>query len=336
MQTLLRFVVTGVIVLFVLAFMTTYTVRFTESAVVTTFGKADEKSIVREPGLGFRFPYPIQTVTKYDTRNRVIESRPETQQTADKRLIVVTAFLTYRVSDPLKFYQSFSGAGSQAAAHYKAAEKAMQDKLRFALSQTSRFRMDQLFSAGDTQSALPDLEKSILEQLSAKASDSPALSNYGIEPVLVGISSVRLPEDTSKAVFNRMGETRKRLAQDAVSKGLAESSRIRSEADSAAQKILAFAERRAKAIRGQGDQEAAQYFARQNTNPELAVFLKNLDFMREAMAKNVTLVLPTNLPGLGLLNPDALSGLPPGQLPKLDLKLPGTPDKAATGGGAKP
>ncbi|MFN0010321.1 MAG: protease modulator HflC [Phycisphaerales bacterium] len=311
------------IVLAIVAFMTTYTVRFTESAVVTTFGKADDKSVVSEPGLRWRFPYPIQTVTKYETRTRFVESRPETLQTGDNRLIVVTSFITYRVGDPLRFYQAFSNAGSGAAAHFKQAEKALQDKLRFAMGgQMGRFKMDQLFTATggpESPGGLPDLEKAILAQLDTGGGDSPALSSYGIVPIAVGISSIKMPEETSKAVFNRMSATRQRIAQEAVSKGNAESSRIRSEADSAAQKILAFAERRAKAIRGQGDLEAAQYFARQSTDPELAVFLKNLDFMREALAKNVTLVLPTNLPGLGLLNPDALSGVPRGQLPPFTL-----------------
>ena len=345
MQSLLRYLVALAILLAIVAFMATYTVRFTETAVVATFGKATEQSVVKEPGLRLRWPYPVQSVTKYDTRTRYVESRPETLQTGDNRLIVVTSFLTYRVSDPLAFFKAFSGAGSGSPTHFRAAEKALQDKLRFAMGgQMGRFQMDKLFTtdpvAGGT---LPDLEKAILAQLDTGGGDSPALSSYGIAPIAVGISSIKLPEETTKAVFNRMSATRQRIAQEAVSKGNAESSRIRSEADSAAQKILAFAERRAKAIRGQGDLEAAQYFAKQNTDPELAVFLKNLDFMREALAKNVTLVLPTNLPGLGLLNPDALSNVPRGQLPKFDLggisprpAKPATePANTAGGGGGK-
>ena len=39
MQNLLRIIVAAVIVLGILSFMTTYTVRFTEKAVVTTFGR---------------------------------------------------------------------------------------------------------------------------------------------------------------------------------------------------------------------------------------------------------------------------------------------------------
>ncbi len=334
MQSVLRYVVALVILLAIVAFMATYTVRFTEVAVVATFGKATEQSVVKEPGLRFRVPYPVQSVTKYDTRTRYVESRPETLQTGDNRLIVVTSFVTFRVSDPLRFYQAFSNAGSGSASHFKAAEKALQDKLRFAMGgQMGRFQMDKLFTTDPAAAGgggLPDLEKAILAQLDTGGGDSPALSSYGIAPLAVGISSIKLPEETSKAVFNRMSATRQRIAQEAVSKGNAESSRIRSEAESAAQKILAFADRRAKAIRGQGDLEAAQYFAKQSTAPELAVFLKNLDFMREALAKNVTLVLPTNLPGLGLLNPDALTGLPPGQLPPFDLNTLRTPRPPAS------
>ena len=42
MQTAIRFIVSGLILLGIIGFMTTYTVRFTDSAVLSTFGKADE------------------------------------------------------------------------------------------------------------------------------------------------------------------------------------------------------------------------------------------------------------------------------------------------------
>jgi membrane protease subunit HflC len=321
--------VTALILIAIAAFMTTYTVRFTESAVVTTFGRADETSVVTEPGLKFRLPYPFQSVTKYDIRSRFVESRPETQQTADEKQVIVTAFMTYRVANPLKFLQAFSGSGSRAETHYRAAETQLQGKLRSAMSQLSQFQLKQLFSTDAAQGGLAEAEKRIFTYLTAKTPESPSLADYGIEPLAVGISSIKLPEQTSDAVFRRMQQTRVRIAQEAQSRGSAEAERIRSEAESDKQKILAFAERRAKSIRGQGEKEAAEYLAKQSSDPELAVFLKNLEFMRDAMAKKVTLVLPTSLPGLGLFQPDALKGLAPGQLPRVDLKnAPAAPAKS--------
>lgn len=324
MRNTLRLAVMGLIVLGVVAFMTTYTVRFTEQAVVTTFGRADEDSVRREAGLYFKWPYPAQSVTRYDTRVRLLEGRPETQQTADNKQLVVTVFLTYRVSDPLKFYKAFGKDGARPETHFAAAEKILQGRLRSATAAVGQFRMSELFnldaskdSADAGAGGLAALEARILTQLGGTAAglvtsgqeSMDALASYGVEPVAVGVSSVRLPEDTTKAVFERMKQTRDRLAQEAVSRGSAESGRIQSEAQADVQKILAFAERRAKALRGQGDQEAAQYLARQSADPELAVFLQNLEFMRQALGKKVTLVLPTSMPGINFFAPDALKRL---------------------------
>jgi hypothetical protein len=53
-------------------------------------------------------------------------------------------------------------------------------------------------------------------------------------------------------------------------------------------------------------------------NPDLAVFLKNMEFVRDAVSKRTTLVLAGSLPGLGALSPDFLSGMKPGQIPAFD------------------
>ncbi len=319
MQAFIRYLVTALIILAILGFMTMYTVRFTETAVVTTFGKADEQSVVREPGLRFKLPYPIQSVTRYDTRARFVEARPETRVTSDDHPIVVTAFLTYRVTDPLKFYQAFSNAGARSEKHFEAADNILQSKLRFALNETSKFRFQDLFNNDAKASGLSSLEKKVYDQLTNKTPDSPPLDDYGIRAEVVGISSIELPEETSKEVFKRMAQTRARIAEEFTSKGTAEAERIKSEAESDAQKILAFAERRARSIRGQGDLEAKEYLAIQNADADLAVFLKNLEFMREATAGKITLVLPQNLPGLNVFSLDALNNLPGGKAPSAPL-----------------
>ncbi|MFY7895599.1 MAG: SPFH domain-containing protein, partial [Phycisphaerales bacterium] len=94
MQRLLRYLVAGLVVVVLASFAFTFQVRFTEAAVKTTFGKATAESVITEPGLRFRLPYPFQEVTKYDTRMRLLAMKVETQQTADNRQIAVETFCT--------------------------------------------------------------------------------------------------------------------------------------------------------------------------------------------------------------------------------------------------
>ncbi|MCG3122120.1 MAG: hypothetical protein GIKADHBN_00497 [Phycisphaerales bacterium] len=320
MNRLVVMILTALVLLALVSYTATYTVRYTESAVRTTFGGADESNVKKEPGLYFKWPYPIQSVTKYDTRERFLQTVSETQQTADSRQIVVEAFCTWKVDDPLRFFKKFSGAGERADEHYKRAEEALRGLLRSSLGAVSQFRMDQLFTSSPTGSQLPDLEKLVYDQVIAKGPGGQGLADLGVKVLDVGINRVRLPEETSKAVFEAMGQNRDRLAKDIEAKAEAEAAAIVAQADSNAKRIRAFAERRAQEIRAAGDQEAAVYLEQMNSNPQLAVFLKNMEFIRDVLVKNATLVFPTSMPGISFLAPDAMNNVKAGEIP--DSRFP--------------
>jgi len=315
MQRAIRILVAIVIVLSIVAFMTTYSVRFTEKAVVTTFGKADASAVRSEPGMGVKWPYPIQSVTKYDTRLRFVETRPETTGTADNRQIIVSTFITWQVDNPLRFYELYGNAGSRATDHFRAADENLKQMLRASLSEISQFNLSDLISAEIKQSKLAEAESRMLESIRSKLTDKDGAA---INVKAVGIALIRLPETTTKAVIDRMQQTRNRLSAEAINSGRAKAEEIKAQADNDAKKIMAFAERRASVIRSQGDQEAAEFYKRQSEDAELAVFLKNIEFMKQAMSKRTTLVFSLSEPGLGLLRPGALNNLRPGEIPKFD------------------
>ena len=335
MKRSVTFLLALIFVVVIGAFMTVETVRFTERAVLTTFGRADEGAI-RGEGLLFKAPFPIQSVTKYDTRLRFAEARLETQQTADNRQITVQAYCVWRVADPLKFFQNFSPAGSAEEDHFRMAQDKIVARLRNAMGATSRYRMDQLFTTDPAGSALPALETEILSRVRAggvaatgsaaapSSGEAPgetalvdgSLSELGIEAVAVGISRVSLPENTTRAVFTAMAANQDKLAKELQTSGEALATQIRSEAEATASMIRGFANRRAEEIRARGDQEAATYLAQMDANPELAVFLRQIEFVRTALARRTTLILPTTLPGVNLLSPQAVADLRPGELPR--------------------
>lgn len=317
MRRLVIFLIAGVFVMALVLYMVAYTVRFTEKAVVTTFGKATNTEPVGA-GLHFKWPYPIQRVMTYDTRVRLFQTRQETQQTRDNRQLVVQAFCTWRVSDPLQFFRRFSNAGERPIDHFRAAEQALDSSMRTAMSGVSSFRMDELFTASGTPSRLPVLEEQILATMRASvesAAGSDASGAFGVEIVSVGIARVQLPEDATESVFTRITATQDRLAQAIQSQGQAESDAIRSRAQSNADQIRAFAERRAASIRALGEQESAQFLAQMNVAPELAVFIQQMEFISKVVARRVTLIFPTTMPGFGPMDPAYLETARPGSIP---------------------
>lgn len=317
MKNLGRVVLGLIVVVVILARMVTYRVDFTERAVLTTFGRASEDGEAKGPGLHLKWPYPLQSVTEYDTRIQFVETRAETQQTADSKQVIIEAFCMWRVSDPLAFFRRFSNAGDRPVEHYREAEAILRDTLRSALASAGRFALSDLYPSQGGVSRLPELEGAILEAMtSGRVGDSGAgLSAYGIEVVQAGIGRVLLPQATSQAVIERMRENRNRLVAEIESAGQAEAEAIRTRAENLAKTIRSFAQRRAREIEARGDVEAAPYIASMSSNPGFAVFLKNLEMLGEILPSRATLMLDSSFPGLEVLDPSKLSSLREGELP---------------------
>lgn len=342
MKNSVLMIVAGLVLLALLSFSMAFTVRFTESAVKTTFGSAGSDDVITEPGLRFKFPYPIQSVTRYDTRLRVLQVKLEQVQTADNRQVAVEAYCTWRVKDPLKFFQKFSNVGDRAEDHYREAEKPLSGNLRQAVGLVSRFTLGELFSGGQADSKMADLESQMLASFKAavvddasspdtSASRSGLLAAYGIEVVDLGITRVLLPEETTKSVFDRMKATREGDAKAIESQGLAQAQAIRSKAKADADRITAFAERLAQDIRVQGDLAAVEFLKAQNQNADLAVFLRSIRFMEEVKSNSFTLVFSGDTPGMGIFDPGVLDSLQPGELPAFSVPTGVRPsDSAAT------
>ncbi len=319
MQRTLWIVLSVVFVLVLVSFTVTYQVRFTEKAVLTTFGKADPDSSKGGAGLHFKLPYPIQSVTTYDTRLRFTPAKGQSVSTKDSRLIIVEAYCTWRVSDPLKFYERFSNAGASSDEHFRKASEVISSALSGSMTEIGSFNMDELFARDQGASKLPQLEGRMMQAM-VGGSSGVSLSEYGIEARDVGINKIILPEATSKAVNERMAANRDRVAQAIQSQAEAEEVGIKGKADSMSKTILAFAERRAQEIRNKGDLEAAQFIRQMNVNPELAVFLKNIDLLRDSLAKKATLVIPFSAPGMGVFSPNAMDNVRPGQIPGSNME----------------
>jgi len=310
MQTLRKPVFLFMVILVVAAlvlFSFAFTVRYNEKAVVTSFGSASDADLKTEAGLKFKWPYPFQSVTSYDTRLQIVDAVGTQQQTADDKQIVVEAYAVWRVHDPLDFYTKFSNSGSDARDHYAQAERTVRSSLNSAISETSKYRMDQLFSQSAGSSKLADLEADILRVVQRDAGD-PDADGFGIKIVDVGINRIRLSDQNSKDVIERMKADRVRLAQETIDEGAANAQSIRSRAEKDAQRILSFANLQAKQLKAAGDLEAGEYIAAMQASPELATLLAELQFLRDAYSKQITLVV-SGAPGFRMLQPSALEAL---------------------------
>lgn len=310
MKRLGLYLLAAIVVLFLLAYTSTYTIRFTEAGVKTTLGKADASSVKSTPGLGFKLPSPVETVTTYDIRPRISQVKLETQQTKDSRQIVVESYCVWKVTDPLKFFQRFNSAGSRTADQFKLADETVKSNLRSAMGAVSRYEMGQLFSGDPKADGLGALEKDILLALktSGTAAGEITLATMGLEVMDVGISQVSLPQETTNKVFERMAAVQERKAKEISAQADSRATSIRTRAEQDAKRIEAFAKQLAAEIMRKGDEEAKPFYDQMKSNPRLAQFLIECQMLKEVYGKQETqLVIPVNFPGLRLLKPDAVN-----------------------------
>ena len=271
-----------------LSHMFLYQVRYDQVAVRTTFDKADETSVQQTPGLKWRWPWPINKVSLYSKRLQVLEDKIEELQTADGKSVIVRTYLTWRVADPLAFYVTLKEPAEAA--------RQLSSRLREVRGLISNYRFDELVNVDRGKLKLAAIEEEAARTLDAAL----AQAGYGIKVESVGIHKIILPESTTGKVFETMIASRERLAENALQEGQAQASAIRSEATSARERILAFAERRAQAIRSQGDREAAVQYESFAKNEEFAIFLRKIEALRKMLDHNTTFVLSAD--SLGILD----------------------------------
>jgi modulator of FtsH protease HflC len=273
-------VLIGAIVLLVLFFsMISYSVQYSETAIITTFGRAGDGSVKNaagdDAGLKFKWPWPIQDVARrYDTRVLVMEDRLEELQTKDRQSIVMSAYIAYRITDPLAFYRTLNTVN--------AAEQQLGDRLRATKARIGEYTFDDITNLDPAKLKLAELEGKMQTDMQAELDRR----GYGVKIETVGVKRLIFAESVTAKVFERMRANRLALAQEARSAGEAESQTIRSNAKSVADRIMAFALLRADVIRSDGEKDAAALLKTFQQAPELSVFLRSTESLRRIFERN--------------------------------------------------
>ena len=286
-----------VLILGVLGFAAfTFQVRQTESALVTRFGEPVREK--KEPGLYFRLPVPIERVNYFDSRSRLLEVTIRETSTAGGEPIIIVSYLIWRIENPLLYLTRVED------------EKGAVDKLKVQLqnetnSVVGRHYFNEFVNTDPDKIRFKQIEDEITAGLRPKAKES-----YGIDVQTVGIKRLKVPEKVTQDVFERMKADRKVKTDTIIASGNSEAERIRSDADAKQKELLAVAESQAQAIRGAGDAEAAQYYKDLEADPELAMFLRDLDALKAVLKERTTLILGTDVEPIQLLK----------EMPKLERK----------------
>ncbi len=252
--------------LLVAALMSTlFVVDQRQYAIVFALGEV--RKVINEPGLHFKLPPPFQNVIFLDKRILTLDT-PEADRfiTAEKKNILVDAFVKWRIIDPRLYYVSFTGGD-------RGAQVRLSQIVKAALNEEITKRTVSEVISGERDQVM----RAILRKVSEEA------KRVGIGIVDVRLKRVDYVEQISNSVFDRMRAERVRVANELRSTGAAESEMIRADADRQRTVILAEAYRDAQKIRGDGDAKATQIYAEAfGQNPEFARFYRSLEAYRQS------------------------------------------------------
>ena len=244
-------IVLGIIIAAVfLVTIFSYQVKSTQVAVISTLGKVEKEP---DPGLHFRWPYPIQKIYYFDNRERCFEGsvgRIEETFTADEQNIIVGIYIRYKIFDAVKLFKNEKTVED---AEEKLNSLMRGDKDRI----VGKYDFSQFINTDKDKMKISEIEEDIRILL-----DETAREKYGLEILSVGIKNLGLPKKKSPGeVIERMKAERKAEAEKYLSEGKRIAKNLRTEADALKEQILAKAEAEAEAVKAEGDAKAAAYYA---------------------------------------------------------------------------
>jgi membrane protease subunit HflC len=278
------------LVIFVLLLFV-FQVRKSEVVVVTTFGKPTlAKS---EPGAYFKWPWPIQSVHRFDQRVQNFEDRVTEGLTKDSFNLLTSVYVGWKITEPQVFFPKFAGSATPIAE----AEKVLERLLGNAKSAViGKHLLSDFVSASSEGTNFITIENEILANIQSQVHDK----NFGLDVEFLGIKRLQLPESVTQSVFERMTSERKVLADTSQFEGEAEAQKIRSDAERRAAELLANAEGQSTQIRGKGEAEAAKSLSVFKQNPELANFIFRLNALEGSLRERSTLIFDQHTPPFDL------------------------------------
>jgi modulator of FtsH protease HflC len=323
-------IVAAIFVGFILFTSSAYIVGEQEQVIITQFGKpvgeainADPDPANNEAGLHFKTPF-VQEVNRFEKRILEWDGPSTAMSTREKQTIVVDAFARWRISDPLKYFQSLrdersalsrlndtigTAVRSVIAAH-DLVEVVRTDKNRTAprpdaivpapSTPTAVAPPSPSLIATSTPGTLPkiqfgrvELEEQVMEQATAAIS-----KRWGIEVLDVRFKRINYNPSVADKIHERMISERTQIAESFRSDGAGEAAKIDGRRGKELQQIESEAYRTVQELKGKADAEATSIYAQAyNTGPAAAdfyQFLKTLETYKTTLGQDSTLIMTTD------------------------------------------
>ncbi len=240
------------------------------------FALGEIKKVVKEPGLYFKLPQPLQNIIYLEKRTLTIDT-PDADRfiTKEKQNVVVDTYVKWRIDDPKLFYTSVAGRVASA-----------NDRISRAL----RDGLNNEIATRTVNDVISGEREEVMESVTRRVAEDA--TQIGVRIVDVRLRKVEFADEIRDSVFRRMESERKAIASERRSEGAAEAEKIRANADRQRVGLLAQAYKEAQDIKGVGDARAASAYADAfGEDPEFAEFYRSLKAYRESFKGGSDLII---------------------------------------------
>ena len=245
----------------------------TEQIVILQFGKPVRT--LKEPGLNWKLPAPLQTSNSFEKRLLEYDVPPEEILSKDKKSLIIDNYVRWRITDPLLFLQTVAAIPTA---------KTRLDDIVYS-------ELRQELGTHDMVEIITENRELIMETVTIASNEET--SKYGIEVIDVRIRRVDLPQENESSIYARMEAERKRQANKFRSEGEEEAQKIRAATDRDKTVILADAYKTSQQIRGEGEAKALDIYASSfSKDPKFYEFIRTLETFEKVIDDKTTLVLP--------------------------------------------
>ena len=226
------------VVLTVLAYNSLFFVEQRVQSLILQFGEPIR--VIKDPGLNFKIPL-AQNVVKFDKRILLFDNSAEEIIAADKKRLIVDAFVRYKIIDPLKFYQTVRF------------EAALNNRLGSVVNNSLRAVLGRV----PLEAVISDRRELLMKEVSDLVAERA--TQFGISIEEVRIKKADLPSENSEAIYRRMQTERQQEAAQIRAIGEEKARFIRAESEKQKTVLLAEAQRDSDILRGQGDAKKIRF-----------------------------------------------------------------------------
>ena len=269
-----RFVIllSFIVVLTILAYNSLFFVEQRVQSLILQFGEPIR--VIKEPGLNFKIPL-AQNIVKFDKRILLFDNSAEEIIAADKKRLIVDAFVRYKIIDPLKFYQTVRF------------EAALNNRLGSVVNNSLRAVLGKV----PLEAVISDRRELLMQEVSELVSDRA--TQFGISIEEVRIKKADLPSENSEAIYRRMQTERQQEAAQIRAVGNEKARFITAESEKQKTVLLAEAQRDSDILRGEGDAQKNRILGKAfNQDPDFFAFYRAMQAYSKALTEgDTTMVL---------------------------------------------